>query len=176
MKQLSKISALLILLGGFATAVIAQPVGNVQQQKRQNKSAQLERPYNMIPDLTDAQKEQMKDIHFNTMKQVQPMKNQLREKRTHLKTLTTAEKADLKVINNQIDEIAKLEASIQKIQAASHQGVRNILTDEQRLIFDAHSDRRMGENSPGFGPGNGRGGQGAGHRQGARGNNHCLNN
>ncbi|MCB0505335.1 MAG: Spy/CpxP family protein refolding chaperone [Cyclobacteriaceae bacterium] len=161
MKQLSKISAILLLVGGLATTLMAQPAGN-GPQKRTDQNAQVEKPYMMLPDLTDAQKDQMKDIHLKTMKQVQPLRNQLMEKRAHLKTLTTADKADIKAINGQIDDISKLEVSIEKIQAASHQEVRSLLTDEQRVVFDSHRGGMMGNRS-GFGPKQGRGhGQGAG--------------
>ncbi|MCB0494549.1 MAG: periplasmic heavy metal sensor [Cyclobacteriaceae bacterium] len=166
MKQLTKISALLILLGGFATTLWAQPAGD-GPQKRMKQNSQVEKPIMKIPDLTDAQKEKIEDIQLNTMKQVQPMKNQLMEKKAHLRTLTTAEKVNMSAINSQIDEIAQLEASIQKLQAASHQGVRNLLTDEQRIVFDAQSGRRMGGHGPGFGPGEGKG---QGHGSGKCGN------
>lgn len=168
MKQLSKISAIVILLGGFATTLIAQPYGN-GQQRRQNQSAQVtNKPFMMIPDLTDAQQEQINAIHVKTMKEVQPLTNQLREKRAHLRTLCTAEAADLKAINKQIDDISAMQASIRKLHAKSMQEIRGLLTDEQRVAFDAHGNQRMGRGA-GFGPGHGRGrGAGAGFGPGSQ--------
>lgn len=47
MKQLSKISAILLLVGGLATTLMAQPAGN-GPQKRTDQNAQVEKPYMML--------------------------------------------------------------------------------------------------------------------------------
>jgi len=133
MKKIVRNSVMLTLVLGIALSSYGQQRAGAPQQKKQMKFEQRE----MLPDLTDAQKEEMKTIRLNTMKTIQPLKNQLMEKKAHLNTLTTAEKADQKAINKQIDEISSLEASIQKVRAGSHQEVRSILTDEQRILFDA---------------------------------------
>ena len=119
------------------------------QQKKQMKSENRE----MLPDLTDAQKDKMKAIHIQGMKATQTFKNQLMEKKAHLNTLSSADKADMKAINKQIDEIATLQASMQKVRAQNKQEVRSILTDDQRVIFDARrggsSHRKGGQGTKG---------------------------
>lgn len=42
-----------------------------------------------IPDLTEEQKEQIKELEINHMKEVLQMKNQIGEKEAHLRTLST---------------------------------------------------------------------------------------
>lgn len=148
MKQLSKISAMLVLMLGIVFSSTAQQRTGAPQQKKQMKFERQD----MLPDLTDAQKEQMKAIRIKTMKSVQPIKNQLMEKRARLNTLSSAEKADMKAINKQIDEISTLKATIQKQRAASKQEVRSILTDDQRVIFDVHKGRSYSRNGEGNGP------------------------
>ncbi len=144
MKQLSKTSqptlksfwrasALLVVMLAVAFSSTAQQKQGSPQQKKQMKFEH----HQMLPDLTDAQKDQMKAIHIKGMKATQPLKNAIMEKRAHLNTLSSADKADIKAINKQIDDISVLQASIKKVRAANKQEIRSLLTDEQRVIFDA---------------------------------------
>lgn len=149
MKQISKISAMLVLMLAITFSATAQQRSGAPQQKKQMKFENRE----MLPDLTDAQKEQMKSIRMKSMKANQSLKNQLMEKKAHLNTLSSADKADMKAINKQIDEISVLQASIQKVRANSKQEMRGILTDDQRVIFDAkrngYSHRNGGQGNKG---------------------------
>ena len=65
-----------------------------------------------------------------------PIDNQIREKKAHLNTLRTADKPDMNQINSTVEEIGKLKIEKAKIHEASHQEIRKVLTDEQRLQFD----------------------------------------
>ncbi len=149
MKQISKISALLVVMLAIAFSSTAQQRQGSPQQKKQMKFENRD----MLPDLTDAQKDQMKAIRIKGMKANQALKNQLMEKRAHLNTLSSADKADMKAINKQIDEISVLQASMQKVRAANKQEVRSILTDDQRVMFDArkggNSHRKRGHGTKG---------------------------
>ena len=149
MKQISKISALIVVMLAIAFSSTAQQKQGSPQQKKQMKFENRD----MLPDLTDAQKDQMKAIRIKGMKATQTLKNQLMEKRAHLNTLSSADKADMKAINKQIDEIATLQASMQKVRAANKQEVRSILTDDQRVMFDARrggsSHRKGGQGTKG---------------------------
>lgn len=102
-----------------------------------------------IPGLDDQQRENIKKIRMDQMKERTQISNQLKEKRAKLEVLQTADKADMKEINKVIDEIAALQAAEMKAQAAARQKIRNILTEEQRIIFDsrpvAKEARRMPE-------------------------------
>lgn len=92
--------------------------------------------------LSDEQKQKMKDIRFKTEKEVLPLKNQLAEKKARLKTLTTVDKPDMNEINKTIDEMSALRSQIEKKRVASKMEVRSLLTDEQRLLFDMKGDMR----------------------------------
>jgi len=104
-----------------------------------------------IPNLTEDQKKKLKELRTPLHKEILPLKNQLAEKKAHLKTLQTAEKADLKSINSTIDEMTLLQSQIMKKRAAHTQAIRAILTDDQRIAFDMrassgrkfHQHRRM---------------------------------
>lgn len=146
LKSFWQATAMLVLMLSVAFSVSAQQRAGAPQQKKQMKYERQE----MLPDLTDGQKDQMKEIHLKCMKATQSLKNELMEKRAHLNTLNSTDKADMKAINKQIDEISNLQASIQKVRAASKQEVRSLLTDDQRVMFDA---RKGGMSHPNGGHG-----------------------
>jgi len=87
--------------------------------------------------LNDQQREELKKIRTEQLKERTQTRNLLREKRAKLEVLQTAEKPDMKAINKLIDEIAAMQAQEMKSQAASRQKIRSLLTEEQRTHFDA---------------------------------------
>ena len=103
-----------------------------------------------LPNLTDEQKEQIAKLRTENMKAMQDSRNLMQEKMARLHTLQTADKPDMKSINGLIDEIAGIKATMAKTQAAHHQKIRSLLTDEQRVIFDSRPHHGRGE---GFGKG-----------------------
>lgn len=132
-----------------------------------------------IPGLTEEQKTKMKDLRVAHMKEVTPIKNLLAEKKARLNTLTSAEKSDMNEINKTIDEIAKLKADMMKMRINHQMKVKALLTDEQKVFFNAHMGKKKGmmkarmHRGEGMGEGmhNGQGkgmhrGEGKGMRQG----------
>ena len=80
----------------------------------------------------------IKDLHFQLARASEPLKNRLVELKAHQRTLTTADNADMKAIEANIDEITKVENQLMKLKANNRQQIRAILTPEQRLAFDQH--------------------------------------
>lgn len=115
-----------------------------------------------LPNLTDEQKDQMAKLRTGNMKVMLDFRNKIQEKMARLHTLQTADKPDMSAINSTIDDIFALRAEMAKKQAAHHQKVRSLLTDEQRVIFDSMPMRGFGE---GFGKGHPGWGQQRHHRQ-----------
>lgn len=97
-----------------------------------------------IPDLTEEQKQKMETVHLAVQKDILPIKNQINEKEAKLKTLQTADKVDMKSIYAVIDEVSGLKSKIAKRQAEAHQSIRELLTDDQRIVFDNHFGKRGG--------------------------------
>ncbi len=119
-----------------------------------------------IPDLTDTQKDKIESFRTNHLKNMTTMRNQMFEKRTKLRTLQTADNVNMVAVNSTIDEMSALRAKMQKERANHHQDIRSILTDDQRVYFDARGfGRGRGKGmGPGYGRGRGRGfGQGSGN-------------
>jgi Spy/CpxP family protein refolding chaperone len=121
-----------------------------------------------IPDITEDQQGKIDALRTDHMKTMQSLRNQKNEKRAHLQTLRTADKADMNAINKTIDEIGALQTKMMKERENHIQEVRNLLTDEQRISFDSH---KRG-NGPGQGYCRGNGpGRGTGNKQRVRGRN-----
>ena len=145
----TKILSLIIGAALFiSTGIMAQPTkkGNQKFQNQDRKAMMMNRMAQQKGErqtfLTVEQKEMMKNINLETAKKVKPLKNEMREMMAHQRTLTTADNADLKAINKNIDKMAKAKAEIAKIMAAQHQQVRSILTEEQLLRFDRMKEKQ----------------------------------
>ena len=91
-----------------------------------------------IPNLSEDQKTKIKAQQVAFGKEALPLKNQLAEKRAHLRTLQTASTYDANAVNATIDDISKTESLLMKKQAANLEAIRKLLNDEQRLAFDSH--------------------------------------
>ncbi|OFX44174.1 MAG: hypothetical protein A2046_08105 [Bacteroidetes bacterium GWA2_30_7] len=115
-----------------------------------------------IPNLTEEQTKKIESLKTPHLKQMLPIKNQLGEKKAQLNTLSTAEKADMVAINKKIDEIGDLKTQMMKNREAHKQEIRKILTEEQRLIFDMHNDKKEDKRPMANGKGMNRGPQGKG--------------
>ena len=95
-------------------------------------------PKPMIPDLTDKQKEQLKDLRVEHMKEIQPIMNEIGELKAKLQTLQTAESPNMNEIYKLIEAIGQQHTEIMKLKAAHVQEMRKLLTAEQRVFFDTH--------------------------------------
>lgn len=102
-----------------------------------------------IAGLSEDQKAQMHKLRVSHLKDIQGLRNQVRENRAHYKTLMTADIADMNAINKNIEEFGSLRNQLEKKQAAHIQDIRKLLNDEQRLMFDqkmaerGHFERNM---------------------------------
>jgi Spy/CpxP family protein refolding chaperone len=107
-----------------------------------------------IPDLTPDQQAKIETLKTKHIKEITPLRNELGEKRARLRTLQSADKPDLNAINKTIDEMGAIRTNIQKKGAAHRIEIASLLTDDQKVHFNARSSKGMG------GKGNGRMGKG----------------
>lgn len=136
----SLLLATTILVGSMAMAQEKEAHSDVAKDEK----VTMHRPHDMLPDLTDVQKEEMKAIKMETQKQMQPLKNQLGEKKAKMQTLTTAENVDMAQVEALIDEMSDIRAEMMKIKARQKQKIRSQLTEEQRLAFDSMKKEHRG--------------------------------
>ena len=92
--------------------------------------------------LTDEQKAKLKDLKIAHQKETLKLRNKMGELHAHLRTLSTAEVADMKAINATIDEITQTQNQMMKSREGFKQQIRAMLTEEQRLQFDMQKQGR----------------------------------
>ena len=131
MKQLSLIALLTIFVFG-ANTTIAQDCNKGHKHGVES----------WIPDLTDAQKTEIKTLRTAHRKEVQQVKNQMDIKRAELKALQTVENPDMAAINKKIEERSALRTDLEKKSAAHKQAVRKVLTEEQRVVYDSKISKK----------------------------------
>lgn len=134
----SLLFTLLITLSIILSATYA----DAQKGRNFNAPNNNRGPENFLPDVTDAQKEKIQDFRTKHLKETTKLRNQLNEKRAKLQTLRTQDKTDMNAINNTCDEISELHNMLLKNREIHVQDIRKILTEEQRVIFDAHQSKR----------------------------------
>jgi Spy/CpxP family protein refolding chaperone len=132
----------------FAVLINAQTYGQTEAPKQHNEMKRenhFNKDASMIPNLTEEQKAKIKEFRLAHFKEAKTFRNELGELKAKQRTLTTADKADLKAINANIDEITKVLGQLMKSKAQLNQQIRSLLTDEQRIFFDIHGMKGMGE-------------------------------
>ncbi|MFT3740577.1 MAG: Spy/CpxP family protein refolding chaperone [Breznakibacter sp.] len=136
-----------ILVCSFTTNAQMRNEKDYVQEK--GHGVQMGKTTNEIPNLTDEQKSKIEALRVPYQKQIQVFQNKMGELKAHQRTLETADKADLKSINANIDEITKVQNQLLKTQAEHHQQIRGLLTDEQKLWFDQRGDHKKGPKNEG---------------------------
>lgn len=145
MRRIIKTSILLLLLTGFAASLQAQQRGNKGLYKKEWTQGQKGegRIFQML-NLSDEQKEQIKEIRLNGQKEALPIRNAIGEKQARLRTLRTADNYDADAVESVIEEISDLRNAQMLMRERHRQQVRELLTEDQRVIFDSAPRKRHG--------------------------------
>ncbi len=118
----------IFLLAG--TVAFSQPgQGKMMQDKSGSHFSQAANFLN----LTNDQKNQMKNLQLEKVKAFQPLQSKMKVLLAEYQGLISAEKTDIKAINANIDARTKLLNQIMKKSAAFKVKFRNVLTEEQWL-------------------------------------------
>jgi Spy/CpxP family protein refolding chaperone len=151
-----KIVATVLLLGMFLATVSAQDISQkkvIKGKPMENASTQPSPPPPPppppppdmddipplidFPDLTDQQKEKIRQADLKHMETMTPLKNQMREKRARLATILATPPADISSADKIADEIGRIQASMLKETIRYDQVLRTTLTPDQQIMFDA---------------------------------------
>lgn len=152
-KLLSK--SLLVLM---VSALIATSFSNAYAQRGNRPMRDSARFERGIPNLTAEQKTKIQTLRVKHQKEAIPLRNELAEKKAHLRTLQSVDKPDMNAINKTIDEISALQTKIMKSKASHRIEVASNLTDEQKVFFNSHQGKmEKGKRGNGMGMGYGRG-------------------
>ncbi|MCX6258566.1 MAG: periplasmic heavy metal sensor [Bacteroidia bacterium] len=135
--------------------VFSQP-GQKDRPSRQSKEAQMQQqqppeppmpgencgpdqhfpPKLDLPDLSEDQEKQLKEMGIKHLQTLIPLKALEREKEAHLAALLTANDSDPKHISEATDLLGKVRNDILKQVVDHDQAIRKILTPEQKVVFD----------------------------------------
>ncbi len=148
----SMMLVLVLLLTNAGTAIFAQgKKGKKEETKemiiqKEGNNHEKEHGYMGIKNLTDDQKQKVEKLNLTQQKEMLQLRNQIAEKKAHLKTLEIADNGDMNAINKTIEEMGSIKIDMMKKKASHKQEIRKILNDEQRLQFDL---RHNNENKKG---------------------------
>jgi Spy/CpxP family protein refolding chaperone len=102
----------------------------------------------ILPDLSQEQQEKIESIRTIQLNASSQHRAKMNELRARKQSISIADNPDMNKINVIIDEMEKLRSEHFKANAAHRQDIREILTEEQRAIFDsrhANIGNRMGK-------------------------------
>ncbi|MFM1876168.1 MAG: Heavy-metal resistance [Bacteroidota bacterium] len=139
MKKLMSTIGVVALLMGTSLAQDAAQSKEMHQGKHGKHQAMLDE----IPDLTEDQKAQIKQIKEESRKQMEPQRQEMKKLRAKMMEMKSSENPDQRQINQLIDEQAKLKAEMEKTRTASELKVRGLLTPDQRKVLDAKQKEKM---------------------------------
>jgi Spy/CpxP family protein refolding chaperone len=97
--------------------------------------------------LTDDQEKKISELRTANQKEMMAFRNDMAITEAELQKYRSADKPDMTQINKTIDEIGKLRTDMQKKRVSHELAVRNLLTEEQKAIYDT----RRGSMAQGFG-------------------------
>lgn len=138
MKKMLKILIIfiLILLTALTTGIYAQ-----RGYRSQVWPVEKERQIPEVRGLTEEQQEQIKNLRTDYLKDIQPLKNELKINKAKLDALLTEDNPDMNEINKLIDDNGKIQTELRKKQVSHQMEIRNLLSDEQKVIFDRWDHR-----------------------------------
>jgi len=94
--------------------------------------------------LSDQQKMQLRELNFNTAKEMTQLKADLKIARLEYRQALTGETADKSQLFEKIDQMTKIKGEMGKLHTAKMLAVRDILTEEQLKKFkELKMDGRM---------------------------------
>lgn len=95
----------------------------------------------IIPDLTEEQSDQITEFRNNMLENTTPLQADLKVKRAELEVLMTSD-SEISEKEAKLKEISDLQYEVQLERIKFHHNVRDILTDEQKPVFDKWTLKR----------------------------------
>ena len=134
--NLKILTAIAIALA-ISISLMAQP-----QQRPVRKPVERGKYSAFMADMTEEQKAQIKEIHLSQLKDVQPLNDELKINRARLNKMVKQDNPDMKAITSLVEENASINTKIQILAIESSIKVRDLLSEEQRILYDSKGDRR----------------------------------
>jgi|SRR6056297_356715 len=158
MKKLTLLTGLMLIAG----------LTLLNAQRGQRFNSDNTRGFNKecaIPDLTEAQENNIEDLRTAHWKEMENYRADLMVLRAEMQKLQVSDNPDVDAIDKKIEAMGKIRIEVQKTANQHRMEVRELLNDDQKAWFDRRG-HRFGQR--GFGKGHGRKGDGY-HRGGRKG-------
>jgi len=126
MKKLVKVAMTLIMMISVINVASAQQGPRTERGNGQGISNGQGR-HGQGLNLTEDQQAKMESMRLNVQKEMLPLRNKMGENMAKMRTLRSAENADMKAINKLIDENSTLRGRMAKIREGNYQEVRKML-------------------------------------------------
>lgn len=126
MKRNNSITISLLLTGLILT------VGPIFAQEQNTPQPQMPMMASEMPQLTDAQREQLQSLRIKHLKEIMPLETEIRIKELELQTLWDAEKLDSKAIIAKVKELSELRNKLELTRTNHRLEIAQILTPQQR--------------------------------------------
>lgn len=143
---------ILVLTLFLSLASFAQP--GRQNFPKQNQGEPM--IVNVIPDLTQQQKDQIKQFHNQMLKATTPLRAEIEQKKAELNVLMTKD-TDTDQKQKVVKQIEDLRTQMQMERIKFHDNVRALLNENQQIAFDNwylnHSRKGHGPKGKGMGYG-----------------------
>ncbi|MFC2116283.1 Spy/CpxP family protein refolding chaperone [Bacteroidota bacterium] len=130
-----KVLFAIIVLFGLSLSLMAQPYQKQEQYRQEDRCGVF------AINLTDEQKTEIKEIHMARMKETQTLSDEVKINKAKINALLNKENPDMKEIVSLVEANGKMLTQIQIRNIESNIKVRVLLTDEQKLIFDARKGK-----------------------------------
>lgn len=136
LKAKSRVAMVALFLVSVGYAGMAQRMQGPPPQGERNARPQMEERGPKIPNLTEEQQVQLKELHLTMEKASLPIHNQIAEKEARLKSITTADEINLKDAGRVIQEISDLRTKLMNLRVENLVKLKEVLTEEQELALN----------------------------------------
>jgi Spy/CpxP family protein refolding chaperone len=134
--KLKLLPAIIVVLGISISAVAQPPRRGPMPHRSMAHGHGL-----LYLDMSEEQEQQVKQLRLAHVKDVQPLRDEVKINRLKINTLMKNDDPDMEQIVSLVEANGKLLTQIQIKSIRLKINVRNLLTDEQKIIFDAHNER-----------------------------------
>lgn len=139
-RNLNLILTTLFLMGILSTGYSQRNQGK-NMNMNQDRTPGMRMACNNIPDLTEEQQDKIQLLRTKHLKAQTENRNLYREKMAQIRTLTSGSTTDMTKAEVLADEASAIKANMMKSSLNHRNNIRNLLTEDQKVYFDAHSSR-----------------------------------
>jgi Spy/CpxP family protein refolding chaperone len=126
-----KMMVVFIALSGLSIGLMAQPRESNPRFEPGNHQK------NDMLGLSEDQKTEIKQIHLDKAKEIQPLKDEMKINKARINALIHKDNPDMKEIVPMVEANGRILTQIQVKEIDSRIKIRALLTDDQKVIFDA---------------------------------------